>query len=416
MSDNTIYVGTAVVPLFNNVTAKLGSPIYTLLTFQLNSINIDWGATGAPPEASNNGTLAIQFPQGYAVGLQVSYIMTGHWYTDPAQNSWVDSIIVGPQVGNAPGKAIAQTFLNDGNDWNYTMSNPFVVTTAPNLNGIPLDVFYRFSSSSLFNYTVENFTWNMLLTITATRSCGIDNITTPICVHVCQSSPNSCIAQYTEYCLSPGNESRIGMDPCKGFLANYINKNGSLPVIDTAVQNYCSAKYGGFNDLFGNDPVAPSGLTPEQLNDLPICACNIRARGQNDPNADILYQNYFKSLTQQFPGFANVPGIVDKCTLPVCVSATFHPLPIPVGGCKVPECLTFVEVNNDGTINGNVQIDVSQKCGDIVNPEQQTIDNIILFIVILFVVIILIIVLYSYFTNNKKPLNANRKASVTTIS
>ena len=415
----TVFVGVATVPVVIGLEGYLFNPLYTTLSLQLDTVNINWGTTGPPLGANNSNTLNIQIPQGYAVGIEAFYTMTGHWYTDVGgKQSWVDTILEEfiPNMPSTPRRASAMVFENDGNNWNYTATNPFIVPTATQLIGPPDKIYYRFNTTSVFNYQVQNFTWNVIIKMTVTQSCNITNIMAPLCVSLCQSDPLRCFTQYAEFCLSPGNEARIGTPLCKNYLASYITKNGSTAEIDHQVQNYCSAKYSGFNDLFGTNPLNPTGLTPDQANDLPICACNIRARGENDPNATVLYDRYFSDLTQKVPGFGNLfgnLGIVDKCALPVCASATFHPLPIPIGGCKVPQCITIIDVTNNGTINGNVEISTNQNCGQIVNPNEETIGNLVIIIVVILVILIIIYILYLFFIGNRRPLGGS---STTTMS
>jgi hypothetical protein len=399
-TDTNVYTGTATIQVLTDITGRLYSPIYTSYTWNLNTIPIIWNAVTGTPPGSSSGTLAATFPQGYVVAYNVYYNVIGEQYNDPgAVNVLLTQLKSGSITIPAPVPQNIPQMWNYGS--NLTGINP-ALKTPYNLNIPPQSINYRFDSTSTFNYPQNDFSWGLIIIVTVTKSCTLGDIDAPLCLDICNADPQSCYVTYAEHCLTPGNEERIGMPICKNYISEYISRGTSTPQIDAATRRYCALRYHGFADLFSPNPnVSPQ----QQANDLPICACNLTAAGSTDP--DLLYNNYYKSLIMKDPALANVP-FQPRCLLGQCAAATFLPVGIPPGGCKLPACLNIVTINNDGTINGNVTVNTSAECQNSLFPGENIIVFILIIILVLVVIVIIIYIIRTMTTTNPPKIMTQR--------
>lgn len=156
------------------------------------------------------------------------------------------------------------------------------------------------------------------------------------------------------------------------------------------MRNYCKA-YKGLGDLFNADSKVKTLV--QRAIDVDLCACNLSSSTVNDPDGTVLYNNFANEFYSNYPGFSGLE-FLNKCLLPQCAQSKFKSLPIPIGGCQVPQCINIINFENDGTFNNStVNIDESAACVNItgknvpVNPNNSDMLYIVLFIVIIIIII-----------------------------
>lgn len=371
------------------------------------------------PDGTQNLTLASTFPPGYKVHYTVDYELKASIYWDGG-DAWLRASVVDyPNQNSVFPDTILRPNVHDNYTFNYRWAygseeQPQYRVT----NGVvPSRITFTFgkTGTSHLPYAID---WKMHFTVTVVRDCTKDNIKAPICIELCQASPKQCYVDYDQVCLQ-GDPDLIAKEPCKGFFSQYIsmNDNGSTHDIDKQARLYCKSRYNGFADLFQGDPTrSPPISDADREADITICACHLSANDDpnGDPEATVLYDRYYNSLVSRFPPFAAYGASIQrKCLVPQCASSAFRPVSVPGSGCVVPPCLNFITIDNNGTVNGN--IDASASCqskfgggGD--NPSDSSFTIIILVIVV--ILIILIVVLYFYGRNRNVALRTSGNQAI----
>jgi hypothetical protein len=266
--------------------------------------------------------------------------------------------------------------------WNYGPNNLY-----PSGEGhVPSRLTFEATTTEGLWYKAYNLNLRVHYQVTVVKSCTVANINEDICVESCINNVNSCTATYSAYCLDPSNPARIAEPVCFDYYSKYIKVNASDPLIDQQAGRYCLSKYKGLADLANsNNP-----------RDIDICSCNLPANS-SDTTATVLYNNYFNDLETKVPALKQF-GSQPKCLYPACAAASFRPTVIPLGGCQVPQCISGVVINNDGTINGNVVVTPDTECNQY-NPNipQDSGFLTIIFVLIIIVVIIAVVLYFSHY-------------------
>jgi hypothetical protein len=198
-------------------------------------------------------------------------------------------------------------------------------------------------------YTPDAYNVNFSLSfkVTATVGCTGDALDTAVCADLCTLTDEAiatCTNAYLDFCTP---EKLVESTNCQTFVENVIQKQGPIARLDDSLRKYCDSdyggKYGGFHDLFYTDGV------PEI--DQQVCACHM---------SDTRYQQFQEQVNSQFEWISSLYTQVDLCYVPQCISSRYQAVPIPKGGCKMPQCLQINAINNNGTFSGNV--DQSASC------------------------------------------------------
>ena len=329
------------------------------------------------PDGWGNNTITSDIPIGYVVKYSTYYALQGNFntayfdgyqgilyvtlwdYTNKNLNR-IDSLNVnvaynyewrewriGPPIINGP---IPLDYLT--NQPNNTVLPEYLVGGDPVIT-IPGSISLK--NETFYSSSPDNIIFQILVRVTVTRDCTSGHITAPICKEICIADPTSpaCYTAYSNYCLT-GDPNLVATPVCKEYLLSYINKNnGSTIPIDKQFQAYCK-KYTGLEDFLSktlNNPI-----------DRSICGCNITSHevGVSDPNATVLYTNYFNSVANKWPGFRQL-NYKEKCVFGACASSEF----VYAGAgraCNVADCIQVSVINNDGTVSGDII--VNQTCND----------------------------------------------------
>ncbi len=394
MSLTNSWRGTASINILNN--ASLTQNVKTTLELDLNKIFVTWvgppGSSNCPPGASNC-FLGSTFPKGLQVAYKIRYELVGWMHTDAGQQSIFN---VTPR-DSATGKTLQTISVPQSVRW-YWQYGPraesfFTVPQGSLTSGL---LFWVSTTEKLW-YGAYEMSWTIHYDIIVTRNCAISNIGDPACVDLCLNNLDLCSGTYSRYCLDPNHPERIGTNVCKDYYSKLIEVKGSNNVIDRQVVKYCGTKYHGFDDL---DPNSSKSKVPKKQreSDLTICACNLTEDAAADPDANVLYDRYFADLVKLFPAF-NIFSIEKKCLYNPCASSEFRPTVIPVGGCKVPQCINNISVTNNGEIDGNVTIKSSINCSQF-NTTGLGRDA-IMFIIMAIIILVVIIIVFIYLSYSK---------------
>jgi hypothetical protein len=250
--------------------------------------------------------------------------------------------------------------------------------------------FYKACKSYPFNNVILTFIVNMQVGL-----CNAQSIGKLQCIAYCSNPKyaDNCKADYINYCFSFTNNDPttmpIGTNTPSGVACqNFIKDNGPTAAFDEGIRKYCSAKYGGFGDLFNSN---------NEL-DKNLCACHMP-----EPQ----YTAFQAEIAKNYIGFGNL-GFINQCLVPQCASSDFKTTVIGKA-CELPACLNIATFTNQGTFdNSNVTINQNiSGCANIKpisgpnpppNPNNLTwlwvTIGVILGIIILAIIIILI-VMYS---------------------
>jgi len=401
--DITTYSGSVTETIINFTGEKISELNTSLGTLQLPNLPIIWDNNSSPPGWSPN-TLLANIPGGYAVMYETYYAVSGNWKS---------LLTVGPNKLKVtlsdyfnPQTVVREDYINVNTsyaalwqDWCYgppdfvqqsaACDSPFRVTGNPSFNVPGRIALTTVSAARLSGFYIFDLVFQIKVKITVTRDCTATNIDADICQQICQAHPSSesCFAAYTEYCFK-GNVANVATPVCTNYIKSFINeKNGSNQIIDNQIANYCSAKYIGLEDYLEK--------TQDNLDDRALCACHIRSKTKNDPDAIVLYNNFYESVKTKYPGF-EVVGYKTKCLFNECAKSAFPSADIG-RQCAVANCVQFTTVDNNGNIGGNVTVDQSCNANSGFSALQ------ILFIIIIVIVIVLLILfLLGVFSRGRK--------------
>jgi len=390
------------------------------IPLRIPTTNITWDNNEFPDGWAGN-TPTSNIPGGYVVKYDIYYALSGWWKFPITQvpptiiylwdyydlsNLRVDYIPVNYYPDVNPNWSYGPPVLfgpipSDYLQKSPTGQKPFVIPNSQGIN-IPGSVSINVPRDGPFS-DIRSFTFQVLLRITVSRDCST-NIEAPICKEICAANPRSdaCFTAYAGYCLNPDNPERIATSTCYNYLVSFVNNGGRSALIDDQAIRYCEKKYSGLQQFYD----ATAGKDPVDFN---ICACNIKSREADDPKATVLYQNYFDSVVNQFPGF-NTLGQKEKCVFSPCASSDIGYAGMPPNGCNVPACVAIAQINNNGTINGNVTIDQNiSGCGqytdDSVSPW------VVAVVVIVLVLILVLLFLILYYGSPSPPKNNTPKVT-----
>lgn len=281
-------------------------------------------------------------------------------------------------------------------------------------------------SNEVFRYSSPDYViFQILVRVLVTRDCTTAHITAPICREICVANPTdpACYTSYAEHCLT-GDPKEVRTPVCQEYLLSYINKNnGSTIPIDRQFQAYCK-KYTSLGDFLTK--------TLDNPVDRSICGCNITSQqpGISDPNATVLYTNYFNSIAAEWPGFRQL-GYKEKCVFGACASSPF----VYAGAgraCNVADCIQVALINNNGSVSGDINVD--QTCnnyktggpGSSIWSNLTSGSGLIALIIIVIVVLIVIVYLFSIIgtqgnsseinDSNSRSYNSSLQAQLPTYS
>lgn len=216
------------------------------------------------------------------------------------------------------------------------------------------------------NHNVVNFGMTAEMTITISIQCNtLDNINNnPFCLTYCNDNDtnrNLCKTNLAAICFTTTTTPDIVLTSnvgCQNFFKGYYDNLGpNDPDLEFDITQYCSTKYNniGFQGLF-------NGTASEF--DKNLCACHMYQP---------FYDEFEDSLLKLYPNFVSyikLSGINERCLVSQCASSDFPSAKIKDGTsfrCKIPSCISVVDFNNGGTINGKVTINSDQRCENIAN-------------------------------------------------
>jgi hypothetical protein len=150
------------------------------------------------------------------------------------------------------------------------------------------------------------------------------------CIEWCTNNPTECTALKSIHCR--GENLNTGF--CLGFC-------GSTPgyVCEDNIQEYC-------NSISDN----AVKLTK------PICGCFMGSD---------FYSKYFNGIKKAFPGLSELFSNLPQCSFPNCSTSQVKPRSFETNPCPdISACIQYAEVNNSGTITGDINITQSSDCID----------------------------------------------------
>lgn len=363
---------------------------------------IAWDDNSSPP--GFRPKLGDPVPDGYAVGYLHYYNLSGNWSGVSGNPNWFIITMTDRDVPSNAKTDRLQTNIKSSGDyrgfcygppqpgdripagWPITAPadcKPFVVAGSPAIR-LPGTLNFQSYGPTYLNRTrgKYNITLQLVTRVTVTRNCTVTTIgTSKICQSICLANPLSpnCAAVYDEYCLS-GPAERFGTDTCVNyFIARRQAAGGVNPLIDKQGIAYCSSKYKSLQDFLDN----------AKGNDAKICGCYIRSSQYEDPDANLLYENFANDVLKvnKLPQFVGKT----KCLFPGCAQSYIGYQGIN-GACDVPECVIVNNIENNGSITGDITID-SQCVTAAAGAQPTTTTWLIIAGVILLIIIIVIAVL-----------------------
>lgn len=170
-------------------------------------------------------------------------------------------------------------------------------------------------------------------------SAGCKSAGQPSCLRIeassacqtwCDENTNVCTVNLKkQYCVGNNLQTDFCLDFCKGTSGN----------CDTALGEYCKNLT---NDQFTQD-----------ASNNNLCGCFHKAS---------FYANYFDNLNSKVLGIDNTPGL-KQCYFNECAVSNFKPQGSNDQPCpSVNQCITVANINNDGTILGDVTIKQDGAC------------------------------------------------------
>lgn len=248
------------------------------------------------------------------------------------------------------------------------------INSTPGLQDFALPM--RVTVSSVENGIIHPDAYDVNVTfvidINITVTCTGQNLQTPICVQACDENPSTCISQYIQYCTPERIENN---QVCRDFITNYL-RNGPVAQLDSSLQRHCTSKFTGLANLF--DPATNATDIEKQ-----ICACHMQ---------DSEYDKIRDDLIREFPGITAVYPQVPRCMFPQCVNSPYPSLPMPAGGCKMPECLQISVFDVNGTFDNNSVV-VNQTCDNNGGD-----DDLLFYVIITIIVTVLVAILIYAFS------------------
>ncbi|CAK7994510.1 Hypothetical protein POVR1_LOCUS34 [uncultured virus] len=388
--------------------------IYTvdLSDFSGSTATINWDQADIPPQFVNTTPLTIANIAGYDVAYDTRILINGQKWRDCGSTPYTH-IIIQDRIGTPSEFTIPSntqdtapsgtTFWTNGNpslltpdrpttqaQWDVILNGAYIIT---NKNfRIPQAMQLDINTTACRNYDAYNYTLTVLLRIYVTNNCQGNNLQVPVCTEFCAVELDKCLPRYIEYCFTP--TPIIGrVQACRDFFATYIPAKGSPAILDNALVSYCR-KYRGFADLFDADSTV--GTPAERAVDLNLCACHLSSHEVPDPDATVLYRNFQASLAAQIPYFNNL-SFIPQCLVPECAGSPFKPTVVPNTGCPLPTCINIVSVDNNGTINGNVNVDIDTPgCANVNNGGTTTYTWTYLLAIAIIIIIVILAILYVF--------------------
>jgi hypothetical protein len=342
------------------------------------SILINWDG-GKNPDGSSSPYLNSTYTQGYLVSYIVYYDLLGYMYRDVGQQSYFN-ITTTDYFTNVTDTVIDIIPQNEWKYWNYQNKNRYKAA----IGHVPSMLTFEATTTEGLWYTAYDIYLTVYYDIIVAKSCTESNINSDICKISCLNNLTSCIATYTGYCLGDNPSSRIAEPVCYNYFSKYIIENNSNRQIDEQAQKYCFPKYDNLTKVENSNPI-----------DRDICSCNLQANDK-DILATKLYDNYYQSLVKEIPAFKEF-GSQPKCLWPACAAASFRST-VMGQACSVPQCITNVVVDNNGIIEGNINIKPSTNCNKYDNSIPLS-DLLVITFIIVIIVIVVIIIIYVYILN-----------------
>lgn len=289
------------------------------------------------------------------------------------------------------GDDVAALINNSGNNQycNQTTCPTFTYNQPSLISGfIPFEVQANpWNNAGGANWTVNNFTVNVVMTVTINFFCSGISLNTEVCTQACETPDNLknglCFQNYLDFCFSPAGSGATGPvifenggnNNCNTYFESYLGQQGPgpNPQLDQELSRVCSF----ITDLdeFNDQPTDIQG----------ICACHINPA---------FYQNIENSVNS-LPGgqVVDVPAV---CLFQPCVSSVYKPN-FTGKVCPVVPCINIADIENNGTIKGGTTI--NQSC---LNTSSSTsITNYLVFIIpagiiILIVIIVILVLIFKF--------------------
>lgn len=394
------YTGYSSVMIVYNETIPADTSTVYLTLPGMATKSITWDQSAIPVALQNASLSSLANIKGIKYQLDTYVIINGERGFDLRSAVFTDVNIkdtIGTQFAS---RVIASHPISNPLSgiavWNYGMpivpgapvaNWSSVLSNAVSVNGdnpeftILTEMSYNISNDTGVAYEATEYTLEIITRAFVALNCTGTNLTTQVCQDFCQNNLEVCYSDYVSYCF-PDN---IGKEiTCRNYFGQYIEKNGPSEAIGSKLSTYCST-YKGFADLFNADSKVKTQR--QRLIDSQLCACNM---------SDAAYAAFSKELTEKYPGYGNL-GIVNKCMVPQCASSSFPSVPIPKGGCKVPNCINISVFDNNGTFDDStVVLNQNSNCADITGnkgPIPPSPNDNYLYLILFAIIVIIIIVL-----------------------
>jgi hypothetical protein len=183
------------------------------------------------------------------------------------------------------------------------------------------------------------------------------------CINWASDDPKRTSATLDQYCQTHPDTmfcadfcaTRAGSTTCNNSQKAFCDQNLGSPVCkewcknknvdcDSALQRHCQG-----TTQKPRDPLEALATDPD------LCGCFLKPS---------FYTNYYADLSKQFTIPASFPPL-KQCSFAPCASSRIQPTLVKTGNGMCPNvqlCITDVEFNNEGHINGDVKIDANNVC------------------------------------------------------
>lgn len=369
------FTGRIVQNLFNNAVVQPNPPQGAnnqpyVFEFSFSSMQIDWGTTLPPSNIRNLtvfqlveslGTLfrTITFTPSVRItsGQQEFSTSLGFLPTTLIGFTGNSSVNLTPAANTSTGVSVygvpipnVATFTNiDPND------------AAMGVFEVSVNVYNLGCPFPACSYQATGYSMDFVLDINLNLICEGIGLENAFCSAFCEAPANltACLADYQTYCLQEGANG----DPiittsvaCQEFFKDYITNVGIDSQLDTKLQEYCQAKYAGFDDLL--DVNGQRNVQSE----IELCACNLNPQ---------LYENLRAALIRAFPAYAAVAEN-SRCLFPQCVDSPYKNSST-TQRCALPNCINIASISNEGGNIGGITINQGATgCANIVGGTGST--------------------------------------------
>ena len=188
------------------------------------------------------------------------------------------------------------------------------------------------------------------------KYCKNINLESAICTRFCSYDENStdCYNSFLNYCFTRLKDGKFPItnrdSQCFQFLSAYAgNQNTNITELDNKIKTLCKeSSIDPSNYVNLNLPVS------EQTVFTDLCACHFE---------DQIYDRYYQSLLEQIPNLSISGQGTRRCVFPYCNVSPFKSSEMKgTGTCPSIQCLQSIRLNNNGTINGDINAQTNANC------------------------------------------------------